>query len=148
MARRRHPLSNVAHLSHHGRRFDGEQARTGLCPVSSCFPSIKYTARSVRNDTPIWSPGRYQQSVGHKIKYGKEFLDVGQRRRLRDAGSWQNPAWRAAHERRRALRCAQRVAGPQALPGPLAAPGRVGRFGRRYRRTGQRLTGWPDRWVT
>jgi hypothetical protein len=64
-------------------------------------PYIMHTARSVGDDTPTWSSGRYESPVGHKIKYEKEFLDARANAAvINTREEWENPVWRAAHERR------------------------------------------------
>ena len=47
--------------------------RTGLSKRVKRFPYVMYTAREISDESPTWSRGRYEPSVGHYIKYEKEF---------------------------------------------------------------------------
>jgi hypothetical protein len=53
-------------LAHHFRR-------KGLLPRTQVFPYVMYTARSVRDESPTWSTGRFDAAVGHFVKHEPEF---------------------------------------------------------------------------
>jgi hypothetical protein len=53
-------------LAHHFRR-------KGLLPRTQVFPYVMYTARSVRDESPAWSTGRFDAVAGHFVKYKPEF---------------------------------------------------------------------------
>ena len=58
------------------------------------FPYVMYLARQVRDDSPTWSPGRYEPAVGHYVKYEKEFRAASAYATIiRSRADWENGAW-------------------------------------------------------
>ena len=53
-----------------------------------------YLARPVSDDSPTWSPGRYEPAVGHYVKYEKEFRAASAYATIiRSRADWENGAW-------------------------------------------------------
>jgi hypothetical protein len=121
-------------------------ARKGLLPRVRLFPYVMYTARGVRDTPSTWSPGRFEPSVGHIVKYPSEFVTArAYATAIRTREDWERGAWRtldleraAAHYQPSALQ--RYVSWPvRDVSWALRRPGRVARFGRVFRRALQRL---------
>ena len=69
--------------------------RTGLLNRVKRFPYVMYTAREVNDESPTWSPGHYEPSVGHYVKYEKEFRSAcAYATIIRSRADWENGRWR------------------------------------------------------
>ena len=80
--------NNEQFLAHH-------LGRKGLLHKVKLFPYVMYLARQVRDDTPTWSPGYYEPTVGHYIKYEREFRAASAYSTIiRSRADWENGAWR------------------------------------------------------
>ena len=58
------------------------------------FPYVIYSARSVHDESPTWSRGRYEGSVGHYVKYPREFEAASSYATvIRSRADWESGAW-------------------------------------------------------
>lgn len=70
-------------------------ARTGLLSRVKRFPYVMYTARGTRDAPSTWSPGRFDPSVGHVIKYPSEFRSAqAYATVIRTRADWERGDWR------------------------------------------------------
>lgn len=121
-------------------------ARKGLLPRVKLFPYVMYTARVVRDTTPTWSVGWFEPSVGHMVKYGKEFRGArAYSAVIRTREDWEKGAWMEAHQRQLFAPVRPALWPVRKVFWALWRPGRVARFGRFYRRTMQRLAAGEPR---
>jgi hypothetical protein len=75
-------------LAHHLKR-------EGLLQKVKRFPSVMYTAREVDDESPTWSKGYYEGSVGHYIKYEKEFhAACAYSTVIRSSADWEGANWK------------------------------------------------------
>ena len=75
-------------LAHHLRR-------KGLFHKVKMFPYVMYLARPVWDESPTWSPGRYESAVGHYVKYGAEYRDASAYATIiHSREDWETGAWR------------------------------------------------------
>ena len=69
-------------------------SRKGLSHKVKLFPYVMYLARSVRDDSPTWSPGQYEPAVGHFVKYENEFRAASRYATIiRGRADWEDGAW-------------------------------------------------------
>ena len=70
-------------------------ARKGLLARVKLFPYVMYSARGLRDTPSTWTPGRFEPSVRHVVKYPSEFR-VGQsvRDHDQDPRGWEKGDWR------------------------------------------------------
>jgi hypothetical protein len=122
--------NNEQFLAHH-------LGRKGLLHKVKRLPYVMYTARSKRDNSPTYSPGRYEPAVGHFVKYENEFRAASAYATIiRSRTDWENRAWMQFNP-------ASAVSRPVSLPrrlmyacerayyeilSALRRPGRVGRF--------------------
>jgi hypothetical protein len=116
-------------------------ARHGLLARVKRFPYVMYTARGVRDTPSTWSPGRFDSSVRHVIKYPSEFRSArAYATVIRTREDWERGEWRSLD-----LELAATVYEPSPLQRHLTwpvrdaywglrRPGRVARIGRALRR--------------
>ena len=116
-------------------------SRKGLLHKVKLFPYVMYLARPVSDDSPTWSPGSYEPTVGHYVKYESEFRAASAYATIiRSRADWENGAWKQfdpwsatspplSLPRRLRFACERTyyVIGPKILPA-LRRSGRVGRF--------------------
>jgi len=87
MVKRQLDWNNEGFLAHHLRR-------KGLLDKTKVFPYVMYLARSVRDDSPTWSRGRYEPAVGHFVKYDTEFRAASAFATIiRSRADWEDNRW-------------------------------------------------------
>lgn len=80
-------LNNEKFLAHH-------LGRKGLLHKVKLFPYVMYTARSKDDESLTWSPGNYEPTVGHYVKYPKEFRAASSYAAIiRNRADWEKRAW-------------------------------------------------------
>jgi hypothetical protein len=120
--------------------------RHGLLPRLRRFPYVMYTARSVRDAPSTWSPGRFDPSVKHIVKYPSEFRSArAYGTVVRSRQDWIDGAWRQL-DHAAAMRSYEPSRFQRYLTWPtrdlywgLRRPGRVARIGRFLRGTVRRV---------
>ncbi|HTS53511.1 MAG TPA: hypothetical protein VMH26_09585 [Burkholderiales bacterium] len=79
--------NNEQLLAHH-------LGRKGLLHKVKRFPYVMYSARSVHDESPTWSRGRYEGSVGHYVKYPREFEAASSYATvIRSRADWESRGW-------------------------------------------------------
>jgi hypothetical protein len=74
-------------IAHHLRR-------KGLIDKVRLFPYVMYTARSMRDSNVTWSPGYYEPTVDHLVKYEREFrLATAYATVIHSRADWENRSW-------------------------------------------------------
>jgi hypothetical protein len=80
-------------LAHHFRRKK-------LLDRIDVFPYVMYTARSRHDDSPTYSGGRFEPTVGHYIKYEAEFrMAQAFARAIRTRADWEGGGWKSVDHR-------------------------------------------------
>ena len=107
--------------------------RKGLLPKVRRFPYVMFLARYRRDDSPTWSRGRYDASLGHFVKYESEFdLAHAFATIIRSRADWENGAWQQfdpASVAPRPVTLASRLIDTWfAMLWALKRPGRTGRI--------------------
>jgi hypothetical protein len=129
-------------LAHHLRR-------RGLLEKVKIFPYVMYLARSVCDESPTWSRGRYEPAVGHFVKYEKEFRTASAYATIiHNRADWEGGMWRQFDPTsiarqsdplpRRLRHALERIY--YDVRSALRRPGRVGRLARLCKRMLQRTT--------
>jgi hypothetical protein len=68
--------------------------RKGLIDKVRRFPYVMYTARDKKDYSPTFSPGRYEPTVGHFVKYPGEFASAtAYATIIHDRRDWESRAW-------------------------------------------------------
>jgi hypothetical protein len=68
--------------------------RKGLLHKVRVFPYVMYTARSMSDTSPTWMSGDYEPTVGHFVKYEKEFRAASAHATIiHSRANWQKGAW-------------------------------------------------------
>jgi hypothetical protein len=95
-----HPLELYEEVKHQSRWLNNEillahhLGRKGLLNKVKRFPYVMYLARDVNDDRATHSRGHYEGSVGHYVKYEKEFKSAAAYERIiRYRADWENGAW-------------------------------------------------------
>ena len=87
MIKRRTDWNNERFFAHHLRR-------KGLLNKAKLFPYVMYAARSLRDDSPTWTRGRYEPAVGHFVKYDAEYREATAFATIiRSRADWQDNRW-------------------------------------------------------
>jgi hypothetical protein len=69
--------------------------RKGILHKVKMFPYVMYTARHVHDDSPTWSRGRYESTVGHYVKYEREFRAANAYATIiQSRADWETGRWR------------------------------------------------------
>ena len=70
-------------------------ARRGLAPRVKFFPYVMYTARGLHETPSTWSPGRFDPSVRHVVKYPSELRSArAYATVIRTRQDWERGDWR------------------------------------------------------
>ena len=103
------------------------------------FPYVMYLARPVWDESPTWSPGRYESAVGHYVKYKAEYRDASAYATIiHSREDWETGVWRKfdpslaarhPHSLPRRLQYVLERTYYESLSA-VRRPGRVGRFAR------------------
>ena len=106
-------------LAHHFQR-------TGLFNKVRRFPYVMYTVRELNDESQTWSPGRYEPSVGHYIKYEREFRTAySYATIIRSRADWEARRWMQFDP---ALAPIPEVSTYNWIKSALKRPGRINRF--------------------
>jgi hypothetical protein len=116
-------------------------ARKGLLARVKLFPYVMYSARGTRDTPSTWTPGRFEPSVRHVVKYPSEFRSArAYATTIRTREDWEKGDWRRLDLELAATRyqpsTLERYAWWPARDvfWALRRPGRVARFVRLFRR--------------
>jgi hypothetical protein len=121
-------------------------ARRGLAPRVRRFPYVMYTARGLHETPSTWSPGRFDPSVKHVVKYPSEFTKArAYATVIRTKDDWERGEWKTL-DLSRALAAYDPSPMQRYVTWPvrdvywgLRRPGRGARIGRVVRRALSRL---------
>jgi hypothetical protein len=88
MVIRRPSWNNERFFAHH-------LGRKGLLEKTKMFPYVMYTARGVRDQSPTYSAGRYEPSMGNYVKAQNEFRSARAFATIiHSHADWENGSWR------------------------------------------------------
>lgn len=87
-------IKNQAHWGNNENLLAHHLSRKGVLHKVKRFPYVMYLAREVNDDGPTFSRGYYEGSVGHYVKYEKEFRAAAAYERIiRCRADWEKGPW-------------------------------------------------------